>query len=105
MRVTDDMVKRYLVWARNYGEIESFSIAARSGRKWLIRIPEGMPVTASGMAPGFLERAIVPSEFMLTSREALAFGMGLALAGSQPEPRSVAQEIWGWTKTETAGAS
>jgi hypothetical protein len=97
MRVTDDMVRRYLVWARNYGEIESFSIAADSGRKWLIRIPEGTTATASGSEPGFIERDIIPDELMLTSREALAFGMGLALAGSRSETRSTtSQREWKW---------
>lgn len=104
MRVTDEMVKRYLIWARNYGEIQSFSIAADSGRKWLIKLPEGATVTASGMEPGWIERSIVPDELMFTSREALAFGMGLALAGSRSEPRLAAQEKWGW-RTESAGAS
>lgn len=97
MRVTDYEIERWLTWGRNYGEIASFRRVAARGRKWAITLPEGSTITASGAEPGFLERSIVPDEFVLTSREALAFGMGLAVAGDRPFPReAVARTQWGW---------
>lgn len=96
-RVDDYEVDRYLVWARNYGEIESYERVAGKGRKWLIRLPAVAPVTASGMEPGWSERSIVPQEFVLTSREALAFGFGLAVAGARSETRAeTARREWDW---------
>jgi hypothetical protein len=97
-RVTDDMVTGFLVWARNYGEIESYRQVADSGRKWRIRLPMGEPpVTASGRH-AWTEDRIVPTEFVLTSREALAFGYGVALAGGRTELRAdFAKREWGWT--------
>jgi hypothetical protein len=87
----------WLVWGRNYGEIASYKRVTDAGRKWLVAIPEGVTITASGMEPGMIERRIVPDELVLTSREALAFGMGLAVAGSRPDSRRVvAEREWGW---------
>jgi hypothetical protein len=108
VRVTDENVREWLVWARNYGEIESFeiAIASKSGRKWLIRLPPGITVTASNSEPGILERRIVPNELMMTNREALAFGMGLAIAGARRETRySFAAREWGWGETDEASAA
>lgn len=103
MRATDKDVRSWLVWARNYGEIASFEITAATGRKWLIRLPDGATITASNREPGMLERRIVPGEFVLTSREALAFGMGLAIAGARREARdSFAAREWGWGQDEKA---
>lgn len=96
-RVSDEEVERYLIWGRNYGEIESFKRVADKGRKWLIVLPPGTTATASGMRPGFIEGSIVPDQFVLTSREALSFGFGLAVAGARPETRDVvANREWGW---------
>jgi hypothetical protein len=96
-RVTDDLVHGYLVWGRNYGEIESFSRVADRGRKWLVKLPAGATVTPSNMEPGFLEQRLVPDELMFTSREALAFGMGLAVAGARRETRTeLANREWTW---------
>jgi hypothetical protein len=97
LRVTDDAVDHWLVWARNYGEIESYKKIAERGRKWLVKMPEGVTITASGMELGFLERNLVPDEIVLTNREALVFGMGLAAGGSRPTPRAeFAAKEWGW---------
>lgn len=94
-RITDDDVQGFLIWARNYGEIESYKKIAESGRKWLIRLPA--TVTASNRKASWTERRVVPSEFVLTSREALAFGYGLAVAGACPESRrEFAARVWGW---------
>jgi hypothetical protein len=69
-----------------------------SGRKWVIRMPDGQTITASGQEPGIIERSIVPDEMVFTSREALAFGMGLAVAGARPMARSsFANREWGWS--------
>lgn len=102
-RVTDDMVEGYLIWGRNYGEVESFRRVAPSGRKWMIKLPAGTTVTSSGMEPGFLERRIVPDELVLTSREALAFGMGLAVAGGRPTTRDAfSRREWGWGEDDSS---
>lgn len=89
MRVSDHTVERFLAWARNYGEIETWRRVATSGRKWLIRMPEGRTFTVDGGDVGLLTSSdgIVPDELVLTSREALAFGYGLAVAGGRGESR------------------
>lgn len=97
MRVSEDEVRHFLIWGRNYGEIESYRSVATRGRRWAVSLPAGRIVTASGMEPGWTERSLVPVEFVLTGREALAFGYGLAAAGSRDEPRaSFAKREWGW---------
>jgi hypothetical protein len=97
MRIKDTDVERFLIWGRNYGEIESFKKLDAVGRKWVIKLPPGRTFTASGMNPGMLERAIVPDEFVLTSREALTFGFGLAIAGGMSRTRDEhAKREWGW---------
>lgn len=99
MRVDEDEVQRFLTWARNYHEIVSFEKVAQRGRKWLIALPPRAPITASGMVPGWSESSVVPDEVVLTSREALAFGYGLAIAGARPETRdSFAAREWGWER-------
>lgn len=96
MRVTDDMVRRWLAWGRNYGEIESFKMDGERGRKWRITLPDVL-ITPSGMEHGFIECERVPTELMFTSREALAFAMGLAAAGSRGETRyTTAARDWDW---------
>jgi hypothetical protein len=91
------MAERWLIWARNYKEIESFKKVGPRGSKWLVKMPEGVTITASGMEPGFIERSLVPDEFVLTNREALVFGMGLAAGGSRPTTRDeFAAREWGW---------
>jgi hypothetical protein len=91
------MVRNWLVWGCNYGEIESFKMVAESGRKWLVKMPEGVTITGSGMAPGWLEDRIVPNELVLTNREALVFAMGLAVGGSRPTTRAeFAAKEWNW---------
>lgn len=97
MRVNEDTVERYLIWARNYGEIASFKRIADAGRKWQIRLFDGVTVTASGAEPGLVEHEVVPDELVFTSREALAFGMGLAVAGNRAETRrETAKREWNW---------
>lgn len=99
MRVSDYTVERYLTWARNYGEIESYKRLATAGRKWLIRLPAGTTTTIHGSDVDLLTGAdgIVPDELALTSREALVFGYGLAVAGGRSETRrSFAAREWGW---------
>jgi len=97
-QVTDYMVEGFLVWARNYKEIDEFVKVAERGRKWRIRLPLGHPpITASGLPVGWTENRVVPTEIVLTNREALAFGFGLAVAGARTELRSdFATREWGW---------
>lgn len=96
-RVTENELRHWLAWARNYKEIENYTLLTptpRNGRKWLIQLPE--VATASGQAPG-RERSVVPTEFVLTSRELLAFCYGLAVAGSRPVTRAdFAAREWNW---------
>lgn len=94
-RISDDEVRRCLTWARNYGEIESFKMVRPSGRKWLVRTTE--QTTISGQVLGWTERHAVPSELVFTSREALAFGYGLAIAGAYHGGRQAfAAREWNW---------
>ncbi|MCA1571008.1 MAG: hypothetical protein LC798_11945 [Chloroflexi bacterium] len=97
-RVTDEIVHRFLVWARNYEEIESFRKIAPSGRCWRIRIRPG--VRADGMDRSVLDDIlgdddrVVPTEIVLTSREALVFGYGCAVAGASRHRDDWTQEDW-----------
>jgi hypothetical protein len=100
-RVKDYDVERFLVWARNYKEIESYKKLSGTGaRKWRIQLSlTADPITASGGSGLLLgrETETVPREFILTSREALAFGYGLAVAGSQEQTRAeFAKANWDW---------
>lgn len=94
-RVTDRVVEHWLIWARNFGEIigwnngkgELWSPPVKGPRRWRVRLTPG--VTADGQPfrakEGLLDILghspgdVVPSELMLTSREALVFGMGCAV--------------------------
>lgn len=101
-RVTPYLVEGFLVWGRNYEEIEGWRIltgpGTESGRKWLITLP-GI-VTASGAPSDDLTNygrgRVVPASFVLTSREALAFGYGLAAAGPHEARAEFARREWGW---------
>lgn len=98
LRVTDEHVRGFLVWARNYGEIESYERVANSGRKWRITLPA--IATASGAESDSItnygQGRIVPASFVLTSREAVAFGYGLAVAGAREPRADFAAREWGW---------
>jgi hypothetical protein len=99
MRVTDEIVRGFLTWAKNYGEIESYERIASAGRKWRITLPT--IATASGAPADDLTNygsaRVVPAEFVMTSREAVAFGYGLAVAGGRVETRATfAARKWGW---------
>src|SRR3954468_4740989 len=101
MRVTDEMVRSFLTWGRNYGELDSFKcLPDARGRKWHIEIPAAVNAATSD-SPVLLVSSpdrIVPAEFVLTNREALAFGYGLAVAGARTETRAeFAAREWGWT--------
>lgn len=99
MRVNDYNVERFLAWGRNYGEIESYEKIAASGRKWLVRLPAGRTFTVDGGEVTWLTgpAGIVPDELVLTSREALAFGYGLAVAGGSAKTRrEFAVREWDW---------
>lgn len=93
-RVTDAMVEHWLIWARNFGEIISYNsgrgpyrYVRGQSRRFRVRVTPG--ITANG-APfrlkegifdilGHASEDVVPSELMLTAREALVFGMGCAV--------------------------
>lgn len=95
VRVTDELVRKWLVWAYNYEEIESYE-AIRVGRRrmWKIRIREG--IRKNAMEPLFRPRwdDIVPSEIVLTTGEALAFAMGCAVGGTSKDRREWTPEDW-----------
>ncbi len=90
-RVNDDMVRRWLAWAVNYGEIASYE---RTREGWLIRGREN--VRLNDMEPFFQPGVddYVPFEMVLKPREALAFVYGLALGGSSKDRREWTQEDW-----------
>ncbi len=103
-RVTDDMVRSFLVWGRNYGEIERFERLPGGGRCWRVVLPasvrsHGKDTDLLGVFADAPER-IVPTEFVLTSREALAFGYGLAAAGITMSRAEFAAQNWGWETEE-----
>src|SRR4051812_23991071 len=93
-RVTDSMVGDWLIWARNFGEIVAYNDGrgpykyARKGesRRFRIRLTPGVTRDGTPFRPkeGILDifghgpENVVPSELMLTAREALVFGMGCA---------------------------
>lgn len=95
MRVSEDDILRALMWARNYGEIESFKVLPTPGRRYLIKLPAD-DITVEGGDPRLLSN-LVPGELALTGREALAFAFGCAAAGARQETRrSFAAREWGW---------
>lgn len=97
-RVSEDEVRSALTWARNYGEIESYSVVAPSGRRWKI-VLAATPV--SGARDGItLLSGVVPGEMVLTSREALAFAYGCAVAGAKERRAEFAAREWGWDPPE-----
>jgi hypothetical protein len=94
-RVSEDAVRSALTWARNYGEIESYEVVAKSGRRWKIVLSGPTPV--SGSTDGItLLSGVVPGEIVLTSREALAFAYGCAVAGAKERRADFAARAWGW---------
>lgn len=99
-RVTDEMVRGFLVWARNYGEVESFEKVATRGRCWKIVLP-GVRRAHGKSAPllGIMEDRpdrLVPTEMVLTTREALVFGYGVAVGGAAERRSDFAAREWGW---------
>lgn len=98
MRVTDDTVRSFLVWARNYGEITSFEKLPGGGRCWKITLPAGLGAHgADGPLLGMRDpEREVPTEFVFTAREALAFGYGVAVGGAAERRADVAARRWGW---------
>lgn len=99
MRVTDEMVREYLVWARNYEDIAYFERIPGGGRCWRIVLVEREEI-GSHPDPAFprTPEQVVPTEMVLTGREALAFGYGLAVAG-------VARDRREWADADFAAAS
>lgn len=97
-RVTDDMVRDFLIWAKNYGEIASYQKIADSGRKWKIVLPEVVEASNFHNALSIINivtpERLVPVEIVLTSREALVFGYGLAVAGARGSRAAFAKEHW-----------
>lgn len=92
-RVTDEMVDDFLAWARNFEEIISYRKITKSGRKWLIKIRPGV-FAASHMTLFLRPDNVVPEELVLTSREALVFGYGIAVAGECRSRHDWTQEDW-----------
>lgn len=99
-RVTDDMVQSFLTWGRNYGEIESFAkIDPGRGRCWKIVLPEDRWAHGIQRTPSILtldSTRAVPTEIVLTAREALVFGYGLAVGGAAERREDFAAREWQW---------
>lgn len=87
MRVTDEMIRHWLIWARNFEEIVAYHVGSGKARRFRVRLTPG--VTCDGtpfrLREGILDitghddKDVVPHELMFTAREALAFGMGCAV--------------------------
>lgn len=90
-RVRDDTIRSFLTWARNYEEIAWFERVDDVGpRCWRIVLMPGEPIFShpNPIWPGLAEQdEIVPAEMMLTAREALVFGYGLAVGGMSKDRR------------------
>jgi hypothetical protein len=98
MRVTDEMVEKWLVWARNFGEVVAYRVGSGQARRFRVRLPAGITRDGAPCRPrqGMLDILghetgdVVPTELMLTAREALVFAYGCAagraarLAGDCP---------------------
>lgn len=95
MRVTDEMVRGVLTWARNYGEIEAFEAVAPRGRRWKVTLPAALTIGAGASLGLRRSQDVVPSVLVFTSREAVAFGYGCA-AGGVHDRAAFARERWGW---------
>lgn len=108
MRVTDEMVRGWLAWARNFGEVVSYRAGSGSGRRFRVRVTPGITINGDPFRPkeGILDLTghdagdVVPAELMLTAREALLFGMGCAvgrtaaLADREHEWQRQREEAW-----------
>lgn len=97
VRVNEDDLRHWLAWARNFEEIVEYASVAPRGRRWRIRVrpgvtSDGRPLTSGLM--GHRPETVVPEEFVLTSREAMAFAFGCAVGGSSRERSSWTQEDW-----------
>jgi hypothetical protein len=95
MRVTDDLVRAWLQWARNFEEIESWEQIAARGRKWLVKVPPGIRKGRQDLPLHlwFDREGVVPTELVLSSREALLFALGCAVGGAR-ERATWTQEDW-----------
>lgn len=86
-RVTDVMVSDWLVWARNFGEVVAYRVGRGGARRVRVRVPPGVTCDGAPFRPkqgvfdfvGHAPDDVVPSELMLTAREAIVFGMGCAV--------------------------
>jgi hypothetical protein len=95
------MVEGFLLWARNYREIERFEKLEGGGRCWKITLPDICRAHGGDgpLLPSFGEDdpvRIVPREFVLTQREALAFGYGVAVGGRAERRSEFAEREWKW---------
>ena len=112
-RVTDEEVRHFLAWARNYGDVEHYEQIRPRGAKWLLRLAlQDVSIdhvgrlteeTLSEVNPLLWPRAIdrVPGEMVLTNREVLLFVYGLATGGERDAPRSAYRECWDRGETYT----
>jgi hypothetical protein len=121
-RVTDSMVTDWLIWARNFGEIVAYSTGkgpykyAKKGesRRFRIRLTPGVTKDGTPFRPkggildifGHTPEDVVPSEMMLTAREALVFGMGCAAGRAAALSGVAAESAWQrenwWTPEQQA---
>lgn len=99
MRVDDEVIREFLTWARTYEDIAYWEHLPGGGRCWRIVLVEREEI-GSHPDPAFprLPEQVVPTEMVLTAREALVFGYGLAVAGVSRDRRE-------WTDEDFATAS
>ena len=93
-RVTDEMVRSALTWARNYEEIVDFELIASAGRKWRVTLRDSV-VIGSGLWMRGEPQEAVPPVLIFTSREAMAFAYGCAVGG-ESKPRVERRKEWSW---------
>lgn len=96
-RVIEETLRHWFAWARNYEEIEEFKSVAPRGRRWRVRVRPGITADGHPLTTGLMghrAETVVPEEFVLTSREAMAFAYGCAVGGAARARSEWTQEDW-----------
>lgn len=110
MRVTDEMVRGWLAWARNYEEVIAYRVGSGAGRRFRVRVTPGVTRDGAPYRPkqGMLDilghnaEDVVPAELMLTARETLVFAMGCATGRASALAGAKRWHEEDWTPEEQA---
>ena len=95
-RVSDEMVRSALAWARSYEEIVDFEVIASAGWKWRVTLRDSVVIGSGLWMRGEPQEAVPPVLILIfTSREAMAFVYGCAVGG-ESKPRVERGKEWGW---------